>query len=187
MVFSVKVEVFVEALRGDHLPFVDDLFWLVSIRRLLDNQQGPNWHNLTIVPPRNKRETIENTYFKIRKIQVILFEIDCAIFYTNLHELFCQFISWTNWVNSGKFMDNCWISCHVMADMKKVYNDLIIINLYESPFVALLLAVKHINLKSICLHYFPNRSCLSIFSFSMLFFLPLLTCLHTCFPAPPPL
>ena len=41
-------------------------------------------------------------------IQVILFEIDCAIFYTNLHELFCQFISWTNWVNSGKFMVNCW-------------------------------------------------------------------------------
>ena len=36
--------------------------------------------------------------------------------------------------------------------------------------MALLLAVKHINLKSICLHYFPNRSCLSIFSFSMLFF-----------------
>ena len=33
------------------------------------------------------------------------FEIDCAIFYTNLHELFCQFISWTIWVNSGKFMD----------------------------------------------------------------------------------
>ena len=52
-------------------------------------------------------------------LQVILFEIDCAIFYTNLHELFCQFISWTNWVNSGKFMDKCWISCQVMADMKK--------------------------------------------------------------------
>ena len=64
-------------------------------------------------------------------VQVILFEIDCAIFYTNLHELFCQFISWTNWVNSGKFMDNCWISCQVMADMKKVYDDLIIINLYH--------------------------------------------------------
>ena len=58
-------------------------------------------------------------------LQVILFEIDC----TNLYELFCQFISWTNWVNSGKFMDNCWISCQVMADMKKVYDDLIIINL----------------------------------------------------------
>ena len=28
-------------------------------------------------------------------LQVILFEINCAIFYTNLHELFCQFISWT--------------------------------------------------------------------------------------------
>ena len=63
-------------------------------------------------------------------IQVILFEITCAIFYTNLHELFCQFISWTNWVNSGKFMDNCWISCQAMADMKKIYNSFIIINLY---------------------------------------------------------
>ena len=40
-------------------------------------------------------------------VQVILSEIDYAIFYTNLHELFCQFISGTNWVNSGKFMDNC--------------------------------------------------------------------------------
>ena len=29
----------------------------------------------------------------VLKQQVILFEIDCAIFYTNLHELFCQFIS----------------------------------------------------------------------------------------------
>ena len=63
-------------------------------------------------------------------VQVILFEIDCAIFYTNLHELFRQFTSWTNWVNSGKFMDNCWLSCQVMADMKKAYNDLIIINPY---------------------------------------------------------
>ena len=26
-------------------------------------------------------------------LQVILFEIDCPIFYTNLHELFCQFIT----------------------------------------------------------------------------------------------
>ena len=64
------------------------------------------------------------------QVQVILFEFDCTTFFTNLHELFCQFISWTNWVNSGKFMDNCWISCQVMADMKKVYNDLIIVNLY---------------------------------------------------------
>ena len=32
-------------------------------------------------------------------VQVILFDIDCAIFYTNSHELFCQFITWTNWVN----------------------------------------------------------------------------------------
>ena len=48
---------------------------------------------------------------KIWTVQVILFETDCTIFYTNLHVLFCQFISWTNWVNSGKFMDNCWILC----------------------------------------------------------------------------
>ena len=27
-------------------------------------------------------------------------------------------------------MDNCWLSCEVMADMKKVYDDLIIITLY---------------------------------------------------------
>ena len=67
-------------------------------------------------------------------VQVILFEIDCAIFYTNLHELFCPFISWTNWINSGKFMDNWWISCQVMADIKKVYDDLIIINLYHECF-----------------------------------------------------
>ena len=66
---------------------------------------------------------------KILYLQVILFEIDFAIFYTNLHELFRQFISWTNWVNTGKFMNNCWISCQVMADMEIVYNDLIIINL----------------------------------------------------------
>ena len=63
-------------------------------------------------------------------IQVILFEINCAIFYANLHELFCQFISWTNWVNAGKFMGNCWISFQVMADMKKNFDDLIIVNLY---------------------------------------------------------
>ena len=28
-------------------------------------------------------------------------------------------------------MDNCRISCQVMADMKKIYNDLTIINLYD--------------------------------------------------------
>ena len=53
-----------------------------------------------------------------------------SIFYTDLHELYCQLISWTNWVNSGKFMDNCWISCQVMADMKKKCDYIIIINLH---------------------------------------------------------
>ena len=66
----------------------------------------------------------------LKVVQVIVFDINCEIFFTNLHELFCQFLSWTNWVNSGKFMDNCWIWCQVMADMKNVYNNLMIINLY---------------------------------------------------------
>ena len=67
--------------------------------------------------------------WKQTELQIILFEIDCAISYTNWHELFCQFISWTNKVNSGKFMKNCWISWQVMADMEKIYDDLMIINL----------------------------------------------------------
>ena len=49
-------------------------------------------------------------------VQVILFEIDCAIFNTNFHELFCQFISWTKFGNFGKCLDNFWISCQVTAD-----------------------------------------------------------------------
>ena len=56
-------------------------------------------------------------------------------FYTNLHAWFCQFINWTYWVNSGKFMYNCWISCQVIADIEKIYNDLIIINLYISKYL----------------------------------------------------
>ena len=57
-------------------------------------------------------------------------------FFTQIYmNCFFQFISWTNWVDSGKFMDNCWISCQVMADVEKFYNDLIIINLYiKVPF-----------------------------------------------------
>ena len=73
--------------------------------------------------------TLGDNGLKRTIVQVILFEIDCATFYIDLHELFCQFISWTNWVNSGKSMDNCWISGQVTADMKKLYNDLIIINI----------------------------------------------------------
>ena len=43
---------------------------------------------------------------KLLQVQVILFEMDSAIFYTTLHELFCQLIRSTIRVNSGKFMDN---------------------------------------------------------------------------------
>ena len=57
-------------------------------------------------------QTLPKYSFQINllSLQVILFEIDCVIFCMNRHELFCQFISWTNWVNSGKFMDNCWMN-----------------------------------------------------------------------------
>jgi len=85
-----------------------------------------------------------------QQVQVILFEIDCTIFYKNLHELFCQFINWTNWVNSGKFMDNYWISCQVMIDMEKFYYDFIIINLSlpKNSFGKIVLALTfHIFIK----------------------------------------
>ena len=47
-----------------------------------------------------KLKRVERAYISVQsrfdflwQVQVILFVIDCAIFYTNLHELFCQFIS----------------------------------------------------------------------------------------------
>ena len=78
--------------------------------------------------------------------QVILIEINLLFHQlsqnlTTVVQFFTQiymncFVSWTNWVNSGKFMDNCWtISCQAMAYIKKVYIDLIIINLYSEIWV----------------------------------------------------
>ena len=72
--------------------------------------------------------TWQQTFVHLRSVQVILFEIDCVIFYTNLHELFCQFISWTNWVYSSRIMSK-------YGWYKKVYNNLIIINLYEDASI----------------------------------------------------
>ena len=43
-----------------------------------------------VLPVKNKHE-VDVQFQKL--VQVILSEIDCAIFYTNLHELFCHFIS----------------------------------------------------------------------------------------------
>ena len=83
------------------------------------------WHN-------GSRSILTEPWHVFLLIQVILFEIDCAIFYTTLHELFCQFISWTNLVNFCKFqfLNNCWISCQVMDGMEIFYDDLIIVNLH---------------------------------------------------------
>ena len=43
--------------------------------------------------------------FRVYTHRFFLFEIDYTIFYTNLHKLFCQFISWTNCVKSGKLLN----------------------------------------------------------------------------------
>ena len=40
-------------------------------------------------------------------------------------------------------MDNCRISCQVMADMQKVYDDLIIINLYQKRELIEFLTLKN--------------------------------------------
>ena len=69
----------------------------------------------------------------------------------------CQFISWTNWVNSGKFMDSCWISCQVMAYMKKVYDNLIIINLYYSVYLEI--CINYSNFNSTMLFWIVFNSC----------------------------
>ena len=72
-------------------------------------------------------------------------------------------------------MNNSWIACEVMADMKKVYEDLIIINLYQATisifpyllgtYLLLILeiksGVKYIsNKKAENYHYSSSVSCL---------------------------
>ena len=47
--------------------------------------------------------SISTKEWYLAAVQVILSEIDCAIFYTNLHELFCQFIEQT-----GQILVNLW-------------------------------------------------------------------------------
>ena len=89
------------------------LYWCSKSRTDCSPYQKKKWSNVVL-------------------LQVTLFQINCDFFYTNSHDLFCQFINWTNWVNSSKFMDNCWISCQVMADTENFYDDLIIINLQHS-------------------------------------------------------
>ena len=66
--------------------------------------------------------------FFFRSIAQILTQIYMNCFVSS-------YLSWTNLVDSGKFMDNCWISCQFMADMENFYDDLIIINLYTQKIV----------------------------------------------------
>ena len=77
-----------------------------------------------------KQERLTNIY-----LYMLFFLRSIAQFLHKFTRIVCQFISWTNWVNSGRFMNNYWISCQVMANMKKVYDDLIIINQYPKLFI----------------------------------------------------
>ena len=113
-------------------------------KQKLDNFFIWNWIKLALkknsftslgVEPRNIPRLLElassSLYVVLGRLKYRLFFLRsiAQLYSKNLHELFFQFISWTNLVNSGKSMDNCWISCQVMAGMKKAYNDLTIINL----------------------------------------------------------
>ena len=109
-------------------------FWYAIARGLvhIKDQLIPKGLLFPLVPSKNiQTETTEISRRNFETFEILYFLRSIAqFFYTNLHELFCQFISWTNWVNSGKSMDNCWISCQVMADMENFYDDLMIINLH---------------------------------------------------------
>ena len=63
--------------------------------KFVDIVNGKKHKALQMESKISKEKEQENTATKRKSelIQVILFEIDCAIFYTNLHELFWQFIS----------------------------------------------------------------------------------------------
>ena len=120
--FMENIEVFVDSefvktcdelvIIGGHVRSRN--WWSTYPSWFFNHQKIPYSHTWCI---HGKTYLVSYFYFIV---QVILCDIDCAIFFTNLHELFCQFNSWTNWVNSGNFMDNGWISCQVMADLKKV-------------------------------------------------------------------
>ena len=102
-----------------------DLQWrgvnVDSIRQAKERSYPWTWRGVNI---RGWQKTGKN-------YRLFFLRLIAQFFYTNLHELFCQFISWTNWANSGKFIDNCWIFCQVMVDMEKFYDNLRIINLYQ--------------------------------------------------------
>ena len=81
--------------------------------------------------------TFPLTYFKFYQPYRLFFLRSIAQFFTRIYMnrfVSSYFISWTNWVNSSKFMDNCRISCQVMADLAIFSYDLIFINLYWISF-----------------------------------------------------
>ena len=92
------------------------IWWLGFRLFWMEDRQDP-------VAKKNQNKSSNN------RVQVILFEIDCGIFLHKCTWIVLSVHKLNKLVNPGKFKDNCWISCQVMADMKKVYNNLIIINL----------------------------------------------------------
>ena len=73
--------------------YVHNYALLNSITGLVHKQ--PSLQALHLVFSISIRNKYTSHFFEILSyvVQVILFEIDCAIFYSNLPELFCQFIS----------------------------------------------------------------------------------------------
>ena len=61
-------------------------------------------------------------------VQVILFRSILHFFYTNLHKLFSQLMSWTNWVNLVNLWKIAEYHVQLWVIWKKKYDDLMIIN-----------------------------------------------------------
>ena len=115
--FCITVNFIIQKLKSKHLVCLSFLMWqiiLMEREKIFYIYSGPKQH-------KNEVNSCGPGYrlFFLRSI--------AQFFYSNFHELFCQFISWTNWVNFGNSAEY-----HVKLWLiwKKVYDDIIIINLY---------------------------------------------------------
>ena len=79
------------------------------------------WVNLLYIIRHVRISHVMKTLKKLRKQKVpfdyrLFFLRWIAQFFTQSYmNCFVRCSTWTNWANFGRFMDNCWISCQVMA------------------------------------------------------------------------
>ena len=94
--------------------FIFQSFKSENIGELWSPENGRlSWRN---VPLQVHLNEIDALFYQISQNMTAKYLSDCPSFDTNLRKLFCQFISCTICVNSGKYMDNFWtITCHIMA------------------------------------------------------------------------